>query len=67
MAKNKKPFKDTKFGLWLMKHDSELFEFLAKRWPDKKPIGKVVKMIFVVLAKLTDEDKKHGESLIDLD
>ena len=50
MAKNKKPFKDTKFGQWLMKHDSELFEFLAKRWPDKKPIGKVVKMIFVVLA-----------------
>lgn len=65
--RNKKPFKETKFGIWLKKHDSELFEFLAKRWPDEKPIGKAVKILLIVLSKLTDEKKKEGRALVDKD
>lgn len=67
MKKEKKPFRETKFGIWLKEHDSDLFEFIAKRWPDKKPIGKIIKALFLILAKVTDEKRKEGESLIDLD
>lgn len=63
--KIRKPFKETKFGIWLKEHDSELFEFLAKRWPDKKPIGKFIKIIFTALSKVTDEQKVQGVALID--
>lgn len=65
MSKTKKPFKETRFAQWLKEHDSELFEFLAKRWPDQKPIGKAVKIVLIVLSKLADEKKKEGEALIE--
>jgi len=67
IKKDKKPFRETKFGIWLKEHDSELFDFLAKRWPDKKPIGKFIKIVFTVLSKATAEDKVKGQELIDLD
>lgn len=65
MSKTRKPFKETRFAQWLKEHDSELFEFLAKRWPDQKPIGKAFKVLLLVLSKLTDEKKKEAESLLD--
>lgn len=65
VKKERKPFKETKFGIWLKKHDSEFFEFLAKRWPEEKLAGKVVKRALLVLADLTDEKKKEGITLLD--
>lgn len=63
--KPRKPFKETRFGKWLKEHDSEFFEFLAKRWPEEKLAGKVVKRSLLVLADLTDEKKKEGRTLLD--
>lgn len=62
--KDRKPFRDTKFGAWLKEHDSEMFEFIGNRIPENK---KVIKSLFLLLAKLTDEKKKEGSKLIDLD
>lgn len=67
MKKPRKPFKETKFGQWLKEHDSECFEFVAKRIPDDKPIGKGVKLALLFLAGLTAEKKSEGEKFIDED
>lgn len=66
MSKTRKPFKETKFGKFIKEHDSELFEFIGKRWPNDRPIGNAVKIAFLLLSKLTDE-KRHEASLIDED
>lgn len=63
--KPRKPFKETRFGQWLKEHDSECFEFVAKRIPDDKPLGKAVKLALLFLAGLTDEKKKEGRTLLD--
>lgn len=65
MNKPHKPFRETKFAVWLKEHDSELFAFMAERWPDKRPVGKFVKIIFMCLSKLTDEKKNEGAKLIE--
>ncbi len=63
--KNKKPFKETRFAIWLKENDSELFEFIANRIKGDKPLGKIAKVVLLALAKLTDEQKEIGANIED--
>jgi len=67
IKRDKKPFRESKFGQWLKEHDSDMFEFLANRIKGDKPVGTILKVILMALSRLTDEKKEEGTKLIDLD
>lgn len=67
IKKEKKPFRETKFGIWLKENDSELFEFIAGRIKGEKPIGAAFKALLIFLAKVTDEKKEEAKQLVELD
>lgn len=65
MKKEKKPFRETRFGIWLKQHDSDMFEFVANRIGTEKAIGKIAKAVLLTLAKITDEKRKEGGMIKD--